>query len=138
MSSLDRGDSKASLSRLLRSSAGSGHTTSRSIRRAYRAPIRRDDLRRSARSTRRPADGKIPRILVEIDALKDAPLALTIIAAGGLILGGLPLAWITGRFLRFVGRRPQPRVSFSRYMMTIATSSLLLGIGIGASGLAIA
>jgi hypothetical protein len=73
-----------------------------------------------------------------MDAYREAPLALEVIALGGLILGALPLAWLGVRFLRFVGRRPQSRVSISRYFMTTATSSLLLGIGMGAGGLVVA
>jgi hypothetical protein len=73
-----------------------------------------------------------------MEAFEQAPLVLLVVAASAILVGAIPLAWMAARFLRFVRRHPQPRVSMARYLMAIATSSLLLGIGVGASGLAVA
>lgn len=70
-----------------------------------------------------------------MDLVAEAPRPLFAIALSGIVLGVMPLLWMLRRFLRFVRRREQSSVSFSRYFFTLSTSALLLGVGIGATGL---
>jgi hypothetical protein len=73
-----------------------------------------------------------------MELLADAPEAVLLVALSGLVLGALPLLWIATRMLRFVARREQRYVGPTRYFFALSTSALMLGIGIGASGLAAA
>ncbi len=70
-----------------------------------------------------------------MDAFDGAPWSLLIIAGAGLILGLMPLFWILRRMGRAVLRRPQPAVAKTRYLTALATSAVLLSVGVAASGL---
>lgn len=66
------------------------------------------------------------------------PLPLAAIALAGLVLGLLPLVWVLRRIVRALLRRPQPAAKASRYVLALVTAALLLGVGVGALGLAAA
>jgi hypothetical protein len=70
-----------------------------------------------------------------MDAVEGAPWALVVVAVGGIILGLLPLFWILRRLGRAIARRPQIPVGLTRYVMALASSSLLLAAGVAAGAL---
>lgn len=66
------------------------------------------------------------------------PLPLAAIAVFGIGLGLLPLGWLVRRLLRALFRRPQPAAKASRYVLALVAAAVLLGVGVGALGLAAA